>query len=104
MLSRLIISRQALAREGDYKMHPVRAWMRACVRVSRRFLQNCYSYRFFCKLIVLMNFHVLEHFFGFLDLSLVTVTGKHGSNYRLSLSCNRKNKKLNLTNLFNSQQ
>ena len=30
----------------------------------------------------------------------VTVTGKHGSNYRLSLSCNRKSKKLNLTNLF----
>ena len=34
----------------------------------------------------------------------VTVMGKHGSNYRLSLSCNRKSKKLNLTNLFNSQQ
>ena len=34
----------------------------------------------------------------------VTVTGKHGSNYRLSLSCNRKSKKLDLTNLFNSQQ
>ena len=34
----------------------------------------------------------------------VTVKGKHGSNYRLSLSCNRKSKKLNLTNLFNSQQ
>ena len=33
----------------------------------------------------------------------VTVTGKRGSNYRLSLSCNRKSKKLNLTNLFNSQ-
>ena len=38
------------------------------------------------------------------DLTFVTVTGKHGSNYRLSLSCNRKSKKLNLTNLFNSQQ
>ena len=37
-------------------------------------------------------------------ISSVTVTGKHGSNYRLSLSCNRKSKKLNLTNLFNSQQ
>ena len=37
-------------------------------------------------------------------LMTVTVTGKHGSNYRLSLSCNRKSKKLNLTNLFNSQQ
>ena len=36
--------------------------------------------------------------------TVVTVTGKHGSNYRLSLSCNRKSKKLNLTNLFNSQQ
>ena len=34
---------------------------------------------------------------------IVTVTGKRGSNYRLSLSCNRKSKKLNLTNLFNSQ-
>ena len=33
----------------------------------------------------------------------VTVTGKRGSNYRLSLSCNRKSKKLNLTNLFDSQ-
>ena len=37
-------------------------------------------------------------------LNFVTVTGKHGSNYRLSLSCNKKSKKLNLTNLFNSQQ
>ena len=35
------------------------------------------------------------------DYRTVTVTGKHGSNYRLSLSCNRKkSKKLNLTNLF----
>ena len=44
---------------------------------------------------------------GYVLLALVdadvTVTGKHGSNYRLSLSCNRKSKKLNLTNLFNSQ-
>ena len=35
---------------------------------------------------------------------VVTVAGKRGSNYRLSLSCNRKSKKLNLANLFNSQQ
>ena len=41
---------------------------------------------------------------GIFTLGVVTVTGKHGSNYRLSLSCNRKSKKLNLTNLFNSQQ
>ena len=41
---------------------------------------------------------------GFIRRHSVTVTGKHGSNYRLSLSCNRKSKKLNLTNLFNSQQ
>ena len=35
------------------------------------------------------------------NIPVVTVTGKHGSNYRLSLSCNRKkSKKLNLTNLF----
>ena len=34
----------------------------------------------------------------------VMVTGKCGSNYQLSLSCNRKSKKLNLTNLFDSQQ
>ena len=39
----VIISRWALAREGDYEMMPVCA----CVRVSRRFLQNYYSYRFF---------------------------------------------------------
>ena len=27
----IIISRRALAREGDYKMHPVRAWVHALV-------------------------------------------------------------------------
>ena len=39
-----------------------------------------------------------------ITMHTVTVTGKRGSNYWLSLSCNRKSKKLNLTNLFNSQQ
>ena len=58
--------RWALAREGDYEMHHVCA----CVSVSHRFLQNYYSYRFFCQLIVLMNFHVLEFVFGFVDLGL----------------------------------
>ena len=29
---RFIISRRALAREGDYKMHPVRGWVGGCVR------------------------------------------------------------------------
>ena len=47
----IVISHRALAREGDYEMMPVRACVRvcmhACVSVSRRFLQNYYSYRFF---------------------------------------------------------
>ena len=65
------ISRWALAREGDYKMPPmcVCVWVR--VHVSCRFLQNYCSYRFFCKLIVPMNFHALENFWGFVDLGLV---------------------------------
>ena len=49
--------------------------------------------KFYSTLIIDLNF-----------IGDVTVTGKRGSNYRLSLSCNRKSKKLNLTNLFNSQQ
>ena len=69
-LESIFISRRALAREGDYEMMPACAWVRACVSVSRRFLQNYYSYRFFCKLIVSMNFHTLEKFFGFMDLGL----------------------------------
>ena len=52
-----------LPREGDYEMHPVRACMCVCISVSRRFLQNCYSYRFFGKLIVPMNFYALEKIF-----------------------------------------
>ena len=42
-LDEIIISRRALAREGDYDMMPVCP----CVSVSRRFLKNYYSYRFF---------------------------------------------------------
>ena len=30
----IFISRRALAREGDYKMHPVRAWVRVCACVG----------------------------------------------------------------------
>ena len=50
------------------------------------------------------NLHSQLKLMGNFEPEGVTVTGKHGSNYRLSLSCNRKSKKLNLTNLFNSQQ
>ena len=57
----IFISRRA--REGDYEMMPVCVCV--CVSVSHRFLQNYYSYRFFCKLIVPMNFHTLEIFFWF---------------------------------------
>ena len=60
----IFISRWALAREGDYEMINVCA----CVSVSRRFLQNYYSYRFFVN--VPMNFHALENFWGFMDLGL----------------------------------
>ena len=54
----------------DHMCACVGAFMRACVRVSPRFLQNYYSYRFFCQLIVLMNFHGFENFFDFVDLGL----------------------------------
>ena len=32
--------------EGDYNLHHVRVYVRACVRVSRSFLWNYYSYTF----------------------------------------------------------
>ena len=48
----------------------VRVCVRACISVSRIFLQNYYSYRFFCKLFVLMNFHAVGNFWGFVDLGL----------------------------------
>ena len=49
----------------------VRAGVRACVRalvtqISPKPLQL----QIFCKLIVPMNFHALENFFGFIDLGL----------------------------------
>ena len=79
VLKHIIISRRTLAREGDYKMHPLRVY----VSVSCRFLQNCYSYRFFCKLIVLMNFHALEKNFGFVDLGLkISNSNANNSNAR----------------------
>ena len=64
---RFFISCRALAREGDYEMHPVRACVRKCVsQIYPKLLQL----QIFCKLIVLMNFHALENFFGFVDLGL----------------------------------
>ena len=73
----LVLSRQALSREGDYEMMPVCACMYGCmctcmpVLVSHAdFPKTTYSYRFFVNIIVLMNFHALENFFGFMDLGL----------------------------------
>ena len=66
-LKLLIISRRALAREGDYEMMSVCASVRALVtQISPKLLQL----QIFCKLIVPMNFHALENFFGFIDLGL----------------------------------
>ena len=63
----LIISRRTLAREGDYEMMPVCACVRYCVtQISPKLLQL----QIFCELIVPMNFHTLENFFGFMDLGL----------------------------------
>ena len=66
-----IISRRALAREGDYEMMPVCACMRACVRaLVTQIPPKLLQLQIFCKLIVPMNFHALENFFGFMDLGL----------------------------------
>ena len=54
----VFISSRVSAWEGDYKMHH----LCVCDSVSHRCLQNYYSYRFFCQLIVLMNFHAPEMF------------------------------------------
>ena len=63
----IFISRRALAREGDYEMMPVRVCVRALVtQIPPKLLQL----QIFCKLIVPMNFHALENFFGFMDLGL----------------------------------
>ena len=69
--TKLIISRRALAREGDYEIMPVCACVRVCMcwlvtQISPKLLQL----QIFCKLIVPMNFHALENFFGFMDLGL----------------------------------
>ena len=48
-------------------MMPVCACVRALVtQISPKLLQL----QIFCKLIVPMNFHALENFFGFMDLGL----------------------------------
>ena len=46
--------------------------MRACVRalVSHADFSVTATVKIFCKLIVPMNFHALENFFGFIDLGL----------------------------------
>ena len=62
----LIIRWRAKAREGDYNMHHVGA----CVSVSCRFPPKLLQLEIFCQLIVPMNFHALENFFGFVDLCL----------------------------------
>ena len=63
----IFISRRALAREGDYEMMSVCACVCALVtQISPKLLQL----QIFCKLIVPMNFHALENFFGFIDLGL----------------------------------
>ena len=56
-------------------MMSVCACVRACVRVCMRVLVTQISpkllqLQIFCKLIVPMNFHALENFFGFIDLGL----------------------------------
>ena len=63
-MSSFVISRRALAREGDYKMHLVRACMRCVTQISPKLLQL----QIFCKLIVPMNFHALENCVGFVNL------------------------------------
>ena len=63
-----IISRRALAREGDYEMMPVCACV--CALVSHADFSKTTTAQIFCKLIVPMNFHALENFFCFMDLGL----------------------------------
>ena len=51
----------------------VHAWVRVGVRASvchADFSKTTTATDFFCKLIFLMNFHVLENFVGFVDLGL----------------------------------
>ena len=66
----IIISRQALTREGDYKMHHVCVWGCVCACVSVRADFSKTTTATDLLLIVLMNFHALENFVCFVDLGL----------------------------------
>ena len=64
----MLISRRALAREGDYEMMPVCVCMCALVCYADFSKTNIATE--FLKLIVPMNFHAHENLFGFMDLGL----------------------------------
>ena len=69
----VFFSRRALAQEGDYEMMPVCACVHVGVRAFKCVTQispKLLQLQIFCKLIVPMNFHALEIFFGFMDLGL----------------------------------
>ena len=67
LFTQVIISRWALAREGDYEVMPVCA----CVlRLVTQIFPKLLQLQIFCKLIFPMIFHSLENFLGFMDLGL----------------------------------
>ena len=72
MLGRSFIffSHRALAREGDYEMMPVCVRVCVCALVCHTDFSKTTSTDFFCKLIVTINFHAHEFFFGFMDSDL----------------------------------
>ena len=67
--ARLTLALVISYREGDYEMVPVCACVRACISVTQ-ISPKLLQVQIFCKLIVLMNFHALENYFGFMDLGL----------------------------------